>query len=167
MPTPTYSQDQREYWTKRPADILKYDAVDFYHPDFGNIRLVANQFSDKMLDGKSYQAVSMEFPQVTNQTTDTTKAGAITFGRIGTKVRQKLLSITPLGGIKHPITATLRQFQGGVVAPIYERRLFVDQNGISINADSVNVKLSVNNPSKLTNKSAFYDPSLWKGLQHS
>ena len=166
MPTPTYSQAQREYWVKRPADILKFDTVDFYHPDFGNIRLVANQHTDKILGGSSYQAVAMDFPQVTNQTTDTTKAGSIKFGRIGTSVRQKLLSITPLGGIKYPITATLRQFQEGTVEPIYERQLFIDQNGIRINADSVIISLSVDNPSKLTNKSAFYDPALWLGLQN-
>jgi len=166
MPTPTYSDAQREYWTKRPADVLKFDTVDFYHPDFGNVRLVANQYSDKVLDGNSYQAVAMDFPQVTNQTTDSTKAGQIQFGRIGTDIRKKLLEITPLGAIKHPITATLRQFENGVVSPIYERQLYVDQNGVKINADSVIVQLSVDNPSKLTNKSAFYDPALWKGLQN-
>ena len=166
MPTPFYSQEQREYWTKRPADVLKFDTVDFFHPDFGNIRFVANQHSDKILDGNSYQAVAMDFLQINNQTTDTTKSGTIQFGRIGTQARQKLLSITPLGGIKYPITATLRQFQEGITLPIYERQLFVDQNGIRINADSVTIQLSVDNPSKLTNKSAFYDPTLWKGLQN-
>ena len=166
MPTPTYSEAQRNYWTQRPADVLKFDTVDFYHPDFGNIRLVANQYSDKILDGSSYQAVAMDFPQVTNQTTDTTKAGTIQFGRIGTNVRRKLLQITPFGAIKYPITATLRQFEDGVTLPIYERQLFVDQSGIRINADSVTVQLSVDNPSKLTNKTAFYDPKEWVGLQN-
>lgn len=163
---PIYSQQQREYWAKRPANSLKYDAVEFYHPDSGYKRLVADQLSSKTLNGNSYQAVSMEFPQITNQTTDTTKAGTIQFGRIGTQVREWLMQITPLGGITYPITATLRQFQEGVTLPIYERRLFVDKNGISINADNVTVKLSVDNPSKLTNKTAFYDPTLWKGLQN-
>ena len=166
MPTPTYSESQRKYWTQRPAKIVKFDTVDFYHPDFGNIRLVANQFSDKILNGESYQAVSMEFPQITNQTTDTTQAGTIQFGRIGTNVRKKLLEITPFGAIKYPITATLRQFENGITLPIYERTLFVDQSGIRIGSEAVTVQLSVDNPSKLTNKSAFYDPALWKGLQN-
>lgn len=161
---PTYSQSQLEYWAMRPANVLKYDAVEFYHPDAGYKRLVANQFSDKTLNSDIYQAVAMEFPQITNQTTDTTKAGTIQFGRIGTQVREWLMLITPVGGIKNPITVMLRQFEDGVTLPIYERRLFVDKNGIAINADNVTVKLSVDNPSKLTNKVAFYDPSLWKGL---
>lgn len=169
MPTPTYSETQREYWNRRPADLIKYDAVEFYHPDFGYIRLVANQFQDKMLDVngtlQSFQAVAMEAPQVTNQTADETKAGSIQFGRIGTTVRQKLLMITPIGGIKNPITATLYQYQKGIVDPIYKRTLYVAQNGIRINADAVTIQLSVDNPSKLTNKSAFYDPALFKGLQ--
>ena len=66
---PTYSNAQRKYWAQRPANVLKFDTVDFSHPDNGNIRLVANQFSDKTLNGDTYQAVAMEFPQITNQTT--------------------------------------------------------------------------------------------------
>lgn len=172
MATPTYSEKQKEYWNRRPAgsDAIKYDAVDFYHPDFGNIRLVANQFQDKIFDvdgtPQSFQAVAMDTPQVTNQTDDMTKAGAVQFGRIGTDVRKRLLMITPLGGIKYPITATLYQYQKNVVDPIYKRRLYVAQNGVRINADAVTIQLSVDNPSKLTNKSAFYDPALWVGLQN-
>lgn len=166
MTTPTYSDSQREYWVKRPADIAKYDTAVFYHPDFGVIRLIANQFSDKVLNGNSYQAVSMQIPSVTNQTTDTTKAGTVQFGRIGTDVRKALKKITPVGAIKNPITATLQQFEEGIEMPIYERQLFVDRSGIRINADSVTIQLSVDNPSKLTNKKAFYDPSEWVGLQN-
>lgn len=166
----TYSATQREYWTRRPADLIKYDAVVFYHPDFGYIRLVGNQFQDKMfsVDGilQTFQAVSMEVPQVTNQVTDETKAGTIKFGRIGTDVRHRLMLITPLGGITYPITAMLYQYQQGVVEPIYQRRLYVSKSGIRINSDAVTIQLSVDNPSKLTNKSAFYDPELWKGLQN-
>ena len=161
----TYSQEQREYWVKRPVEI-KYETVDFYHPDQGNMRLVGNQFFDKILNGDNYQAVAMQLPQVTNQSTDTTDAGAIQFGRIGTNVREWLSGITPVGAIKHPITATLRQFKEGIEPPIYERRLYVDgKGGIRISTDAVTIKLSVENPSKLTNKTAFYDPAIYKGLQ--
>lgn len=160
----TYSQSQREYWAKRPADVLKFMVVQFFHPDFGFIRLVANQYSDKVFEGDTYQAVTMKVPQVTNQTTDTTKAGTIVFGRIGVNVRKALLSITPIGSLT-PIEATLKQYEDGIVAPIYERRLYVDKSGISISADAVNVRLSVNNPAKLTQEDQFYDPALFKGLQ--
>ena len=161
---PTYSQSQREYWFKRPADVLKFMAVQFYHPDFNYIRLVANQYSDKIFEGDSYQAVAMKVPEVTNQTTDTTKAGTIVFGRIGVNVRQALLSITPIGSLT-PIEVTLKQYEDGITLPVYERRLYVDKNGISISADAVNVRLSVNNPAKLTQEDQFYDPSVFKGLQ--
>ena len=87
------------------------------------------------------------------------------FGRIGSDVRQKLLMITPLGAINSPIQVKLRQYEDGVVAPIYERRLYVNKNGININADSVSIQLSVNNPAKLTNEGAFYDPDVWTGLR--
>ena len=167
--TPTFSQLQREFWVKRPADLLQFMTVEFQHPDFGFVRLVANQFSDKKLDVsgtlEAFTATSMILPKVTNQETDTTKAGAITFGRIGIKFRQTLLKITPLGAISDPITVRLRQYQDGTVTPVYERRLYVAKDGITINSDNVSVRLSVSNPAILTQEDQFYDPAVWPGLQ--
>lgn len=162
----TYSQAQREYWAKRPANAIKYMTVEFSHPDFGFIRLVANQFSDKQfnVDGtmQTFQAVSMEVPEVTNQSVDDTRAGAIIFGRIGVEVRKKLMQITPLRSMTNPITVKLRQYEDG--ANIYERRLYVARDGISISRDNVNVRLSVDNPTKLSNEQAFYNVETWIGL---
>jgi len=169
MTTTTYSQKQREYWSKRPANVLQLFTVEFFHPDFGFIRLVQNQYTDKILDVdgtlETFQAVAMKVPPVTNQSTDSTRAGTIQFGRIGTQVRQALLKITPLGAINFPIQVKLRQYEDNVVAPIYERRLFVNKNGINISADSVSIQLSVDNPAKLSNEAAFYDPIVWTGLR--
>lgn len=165
----TYSDEQREYWHKRPANVIQFMTVEFYHPDFGYIRLVANQFSDKQLDVngalETFTASSMELPRVTNQSTDTTRAGTIIFGRVGSTFREKLMQITPMGAIKNPIQVTLRQYENGIVNPIYERRLYAAQDGIKIGAESVNVELSVDNPAKLTNEQAFYDVETWVGLQ--
>lgn len=158
-----YSQEQKEYLAKRPANVIQYDTVEFQHPDFGFIRLLANQFSDKVFEGVSYQAASMQVPKVTSQATDDTRAGSVIFGRIGVTVRQKLLQITPLGAIKNPITVTLRQFQSDVKT--YERRLYVGKDGVSIGSDNVEFRLSVDNPAKLANEGAFYDPTLWTGLK--
>ena len=61
--TPTFSQLQREYYIKRPADLLQFMTVEFQHPDFGFIRLVANQFSDRQFDVdgtlQTFRAASM------------------------------------------------------------------------------------------------------------
>ena len=167
----TYSQQQREYWHKRPANIIKYMTVEFYHPDFGYIRLVANQFNDKVFDvnggDETFTAVSMEIPQVTNQSTNTNRAAALTFGRIGIEVRNKLLEITPVGAISNPISVTIRQYEQvdeDTPVNIYERSLYVSKNGITIGIDTVTVELSVDNPAKLTNQTAFYDPAVWIGL---
>jgi len=171
MTTPFYSDQQREYWVKRPGDIklFQFWTVEFQHPDFGFVRLVENQFVDKQFDVdgtlETFTAVSMQVPKVTNQETDTTKAGTIIFGRIGIQFRRKLFMITPLGAITSPITVKLRQYQKNLVSPIYERRLYVAKDGISITAENVNVRLSVDNPAKLTQESQFYDPSIWIGLR--
>lgn len=169
MTTPTFSQKLRNYWVKRPADIVQFMTVEFQHPDFGFIRLVANQFSDRKFDVdgelEDFRAASMVLPKVTNQTTDSTKAGAITFGRIGLEFRRTLLKITPLGAITSPITVKLRQYQEGTVAPVYERKLFVARDGISISSDNVSVKLSIDNPAVLSKEDQFYSPEQWPGLQ--
>ena len=109
----------------------------------------------------------MEIPQITNQSSDTTQATGLTFGRIGVEVRNKLLEITPQGSISNPITTTLRQYeQVGEATPVnvYERRLYVNKNGVTIGIDSVNVQLAIDNPAKTTNQTAFYDPAIWVGL---
>jgi hypothetical protein len=169
MTTPTFSQLQREYWVTRPSALVQFMTVEFEHPDFGFIRLVSNQFSDKIFDvdgtPETFQAVSMQVPKVTNQETDTTKAGTVTFGRIGLQFRKTLLQITPLGAITSPITVRLRQYQSGVTAPVYERRLYVAKDGITITSENVSVRLSVDNPAILTQEQKFYDPDQWLGLQ--
>lgn len=163
---PTYSDTQLEYWAQRPADVIKYMTVEFSHPDFGFIRLVDNIAPTLQFDVngqlETFQGVAMDVPEVTNQTTDETQAGTIVFGRIGTDVRMKLMEITPLGAILYPITVKLRQYESG--DNIYERTLYVNREGISISADSVNVRLSVDNPSKLANEQAFYSIETWVGL---
>ncbi len=159
----TYSQQQREYWAKRPANVIKYMTVTFYHPDFDYIRLVANQYATKTFDGDDYQPVSMQLPEVTNQSSDQTDLGNIVFGKGGVQVKEKIEMITPLGGIKHPITVTLRQYEG--TGKIFEKTVLVAANGLTIGSDNVSVRLSVDNIARLTNKRAFYEPAMWKGLQ--
>lgn len=159
----TYSESQREYWAKRPAstDKIVYLCVSFRHPDIDDQDLVANQFSDKEFGGITYRATAMDVPNVTTQSEDSTQAGAITFGRIGLLFRKELLKITPLGSLT-PITVILRQYQGGAL--IYERSLFVAGDGISFNSDTVEVRLAVDNPAKLTREDQFYDAQTWVGL---
>jgi len=168
MGAPTYSEAQRKYWAQRPygGAVLEFGTVEFIHPDFGFIRLVGDVAESREFDVngtlETFQGTTMELPGITNQTTDATQAGTIVFGRIGTDVRKKLMEITPLGAIRFPITVILRRYQNG--DNVYERRLYANKDGISINADSVNVRLSVDNPSKLANEQLFYDPGVWVGL---
>ncbi len=165
----SYSDEQREYWTKRPANVIRLLTVQFYHPDFGYIRLVANQFCNKELDVdgdlQEFQAVAMEVPEVTAQSTDSTQAGSISFGRIGTTVREKLMSITPLNSILYPINVRVSQYEDGSI--VYDRNLYAAPEGIAINNNSVNIQMTVDNPAKLTNEQKFYAAADWPGLEYS
>jgi len=164
-----YTQQQREYLHKRPANIAQYETVEFSHPDFGSVYLVADQVLTKYFNvsgiDTAFTPVSMSIPSDTNQKTDSSNAGTIQFARVGMQFRAKLKAITPSGALK-PITATIRVYQTDVINPVYERQLFVAGNGININEEAVTVKLSFDNPAKVTKQKYFYDPSIFIGLQN-
>jgi len=162
-----YTVEEAEYLNMRPANVIVYNTAEFYHPDFGHVYLVQDQIFDKQLtvDGvpKTFQATQMKVPDVTAQSTDTTEAGNVNFGNVGLYFREKLAQITPLGAIKYPIECKIRKHKNDSV--IYERSLYVANDGITIDPDNVSVKLSVDNPAKLTTTALFYDPALFVGLQ--
>jgi len=164
-----YTQEQREYLHKRPANVTQYETVEFKHDDFGSVFLVAGQVLTKYfkVDGidTAFTPVNMTIPADTNQKTDTSNAGIIRFARVGMQFRSKLKAITPSGSLK-PITATIRVYQTNIDNPVYERQLFVAGNGISIDEDAVTVKLSFDNPAKITKQKYFYDPTVFIGLKN-
>lgn len=162
-----YTPQRREYLNRAPADEVAYETVQFSHPDFGDIYLVANQFTPKSfnVDGNSveFMPVSMSLPQTTNQTTDVNNAGAIQFGRLGPEFRQKLKLITPRNKFK-PIDVTIRIFSESTSVVTYERKLFVARNGISMNEEGVTVRLTLDNPARITRKRYSYTPENTPGL---
>ena len=164
----TYNTKLREYWAKRPGGELNYITVEFNHPDINTVYLVEDLFNDKDFDvdgvTQTFRATSMSVPKVTDQAEDSSQAGTIVFGRIGLLFRQELLKITPLGSLTS-ITCVLRQYQDSQVTPVYERSLFVGNNGISFDDNNVNVRLAIDNPAKLTKTSQIYDAATWVGLK--
>ena len=163
----SYSDEQKQYYNKKPGNVVRYLAFTFYHPDFGYKRLVANQLKDKTLGGNVFTAASMKAPAVTNQSTDDANIGSISFGRIGQQFREAIDQITPVGAIKYPIDVKMEQYLSTDTANnIFERDVYVAPNGISISSESVNVRLTVDNPQKITEKDKFYDPTIFIGLSY-
>jgi len=157
-------EEQLLYWStwKKTA---RYQTIEFYHPDFGQILLVANQFFDKefSIDGvvKTFTPVHAEVPDQPNRAGNQSYA-KIKFGRIGINFRQQLRKINQRF---EPINCNLRIYEDGVTDPINEYFLFVQPGGIEMDKFNVTVTLGYDNPSKLSVQS-FYDPSTFTGLQN-
>lgn len=157
---------QREFWTtKNPAP--EYEALTFTHDDFSQpFRIVANKFEDVTLGGYLHQAVRMDItlPEVGNN-----KGGsmAIKFPRIvvGRTFSQQLRRITLAGRYK-PITVQYARYQSpDITTPVQTLMLYVSGNdGVSMNADSVQVTATVDNPMRRS-VARIYDVSVFTGLE--
>jgi hypothetical protein len=157
------SQAQLDYWLKYEKTV-EYMTVTFYHPDFGYVHLVANQFKAKqfMFNGvlTEFTPVQAEIP--TQPANNEGQARAqIRFGRIGIEFRQKLRMIKQNF---IPIQAIMCSYIGTGGEPDNQFNLFVDKNGIAMDESNVTVGLGYENPMTLQCQ-YFYDPRIWTGLQ--
>lgn len=164
-----YTDEQLAFFNTKPSNIAKFNTVEFSNIIAGQKRILAcgtnGPYKDMVFEGLTYQAVRCEIPDVTTQDTENNSVGQITFSRIGTETRQYLRLIN--AGIVVPadavIDVTIRIYQEGITNPIYERKVYVGQNGISIDQENVTVSLQVDNPSKIT-YIPFYSPDVYTGL---
>lgn len=158
----SYTTEQKQYLTKSPANIVRYETATFSHDDFAqdhNLLLITDPsviIAPKELNGVTYTPIASNSPVTTNQESDPTKIASITFGRVGAHFRRELRNISTAGSLK-PITCTLRIFQSNSVAPIWERKVYVAPNGINIDMSNVTVRLTVDNQARTFKQQFIYD----------
>lgn len=156
-------EQQREYWATLKK-VERYKTIEFYDPDFGSVYLVANKFFPVTLkvDGldREFTPVNAEIPEDTENNSGQTRC-QIKFSRIGIHFRQKLRQRKNLF---EPIRANIRYYIKGIDEPTKEFKLFVNQNGVSMDESSVTVELGYDNPARLSVQQ-FYDPAIFTGLQ--
>lgn len=163
MPTPL----QAQFWMTREKKI-QYSTIQFINNQFGTISLVANQFTPKTfnVDGVmvEFQPVRADIPKQPTQADGTSDARVI-FGRIGLQVRQKLREIDPFNPDDRVIRAVIRTYNAGDTLPfqVYDN-LYVDEGGVLIDQDNVEVQLTTDNPMVLR-ANLFYDPDVFTGLK--
>lgn len=157
-------EEQRRYWATLEK-LESYSTIEFYHPDFGHVYLVANKFFEKTfsVDGVNqvFTPVHAEVPENLNSTKDQSFA-KLKFGRIGIGFRQKLRMVV---NSFTPIQCNLRTYIEGINDPTNEYKMFIQANGIEMDDFNVTVTIGYDNPAKLSVQ-AFYDPSLFSGLQN-
>jgi len=157
--------DSRQFWVQKNPE-QEFQTVVFDHPDFAQpIRLVANEHTEKTFAGEIYTPVSMSRKDP-EQSSDPVSSASITFPRaaVGDAFNDAIESITPSGWLS-PITAEIATWwDSDRVTPSKYWKLYIDSNGITLNSESISIKLSDENP-MIRSVSVLYDVSVFTGLE--
>lgn len=158
------TQSQREFWTtKNPA--REYDVVIFEHYEFEQpVRLVLNEHKIQIFQGKEFIPVAAKLSKP-EQGGDPISSVSIQFSRIhvGDKFKEVIRKITPFGWAK-PIKMIVQQYSElDMNNPSQHWQLFVAEDGVRFNRNSVDIKASDDNP-MIMNVSSIYTIEDYPGL---
>ncbi len=152
---PTY----REYKAQRPNRIM-YETVEFYHPTFGYVRLVADQVFPKTLGGVVYEPCRFELTESQQSNTPVIDS-TLKFSQLAQDFKQKLKAWKGFSRAT-PITCTIRRFDAANMSiALNAWTLYVSD--CNMDGTDVNVSLSMSNPLN-RNIGRSYDPAEWPGL---
>lgn len=99
----------REYKQQRPTRGL-YDAITFYHPSFGYVRLVDKQFFPKTLSGQTYSPARFEIEESQQSGTPVIDA-TVKLGRLSYQIADEAVEGRGAANSHHGHTADLRQWR--------------------------------------------------------
>lgn len=152
----------REFKSQRPNRVL-YDTMTFYHPTFGNVRLVNRQIFPKTFAGQVYTPCRMEVSDSQQSNTPVINATA-KFSRLANDFKQQLKLWRTYSRIV-PITATYQRFDAADMnTPLKPWTLYVKD--VSMDDADVTCTLSLQNP--INNNIAFlYNTTEFPGLANA
>lgn len=159
------SQQDREFWSQKNPE-QEWETLKISHPDFDDdIRLVANAFSQQTFGGEIYIPcpLSRKDPQ---QGEDLVPEASATFVRavIGDELKRRISQISPSGWLT-PFSATLNTWWDSKRdTPSKSWDLFIKENGITMNGDSVTLSFSDDN-TMIKSVAILYDTSVFTGLE--
>lgn len=159
--------DNRKFWTKKSPE-QEWSTVVFNHPAWGEpIRLVAQTFDNETFGGQTYIPCAMSISKP-NQDSDPVAKASVSFSRalVGDEFKARLSAISGAGWLS-PISCQLATWwDSDRVTPSRSWDLFVSDDGISLNQESITVSLSDDNP-MVRSVAVLYDPAVFTGLQKS
>lgn len=121
-------------------------ALDLYHPAFGYLRYVRNQFTQKTLGGIVYEPAAMN---VTESIADdrATVSYEIQLGRVGTQVKSFIKAIDkyPFGWMIK-IDATVSYYLSSDLTTPYRTPVTLSVGTIGMDAELVAITLETGNP---------------------
>lgn len=137
--------NQRKFFTTKP-NIIEYMTLELYHPAFGYLRYVQNQFYEKTFENVAYQPIAMS---VTESVADdrATVSYEIQLGRVGSEVKEftKAVDKMPFGWMTE-VQATVRYYLSNDINEPYRTPVTLSVATISMEADSVAITLETGNP---------------------
>lgn len=135
----------REFFTTKPR-IVEYMTLTLYHPAFGYLRYVANQFQDKVIAGNTYQAAAMEIVE-SLQDERNSISYQINLGRVGSQAKlfAKAIDKYPLGWVIG-IDATVGYWLSDDLTTPYRPLVNLSVGTFSMDGDSVAITLDTANP---------------------
>lgn len=155
----------RKFWVEKNQE-QEWGTVKISHPDFDDdIRLVASAFTPQTFAGETYIPAPMtrKDPQ---QDDDLVPTASASFVRavIGDEMKRIIDQITPSGWLS-PFTATLATWRDtDREIPMRQWDLYIKEGGITMNADSVTLSFSDDNP-MIASVAILYDTSVFTGLE--
>lgn len=111
-----------QFYREKPANVVIYTTLEFYHPDFGTLRYVLNQYSSVTLTLEAgaprNASTSVSFEPLAAQASDPEQGrfGAsidIQLGLAGVELKEKMNSITEAGKRK-PVEVIWRRYTSDV-----------------------------------------------------
>lgn len=135
----------REFFATKPR-VIEYMALDLYHPAFGYLRYVQNQFYEKTLGGNVYQPIAMS---VTESVADdrATVSYEIQLGRVGSEVKAFVKAIDQYAfGWMIEIDATVSYYLSTDLVTPYRTPVSLSVGTLAMEAESVAITLETGNP---------------------
>ena len=155
----------RKFWSQKNPE-QEWETLKISHPDLADdVRLVGNAFTQQTFGGEVYIPCSMtrRDPQ---QDGDLVPTASVTFPRalVGDALAEAIKQITPAGWLT-PFSATVATWwDSDRTSPSKQWDLYIKENGITMNSESVTISLSDDNP-MVRSVSLLYDTSVFTGLE--
>ena len=155
----------RKFWAQKNPQ-QEWETLKISHPDLAApVLLVGNAFTQQTFGSEVYIpcAMTRRDPQ---QDGDLVPTASVTFPRalIGDALAEAIKQITPAGWLT-PFSATVATWwDSDRTSPSKQWDLYIKENGISMNSESVTISLSDDNP-MVRSVSLLYDTSVFTGLE--
>jgi len=135
----------RNFFTTKPR-IIEYMTLEIYHPAFGYLRFVKDQYYEKTFDGDIYQPAAMEIKE-TLQDERNTVSYEIQLGRVGSMAKQfvKAIDKYPLGWMI-PIDGVVKYWLSNDLSTPYRPAVELSVGNFGIEGNNVALTLESGNP---------------------